>query len=149
MNRLTFAISLFAGLALVRPSFAASSDRDDQWLYRHPNGAPIAVFMDWNYSKVLFRASCAKGILVIRYFGDEAVKLARGDSMSLLLGNHEYKLAVAFGDNVLEGKIALTPAVSAAIASASEIDIDAPTEMGEPWYIGSAPALKRIVKECR
>ena len=135
--------------AFLQPTFAASGDRNEQWLYRVPSTEPVAVFMDWNYSNVVFRISCARHTLAIRYFGDKAVKLKRGDPMTLILDSQEHKLAVTFDKAGLEGRIALSPALSASIAVAKDVDIHAPNEMGEPWYTGSAPALKRVVKECR
>ena len=137
--------------AIIVASFVGSAraNDDEQWIYRVSDNQPIVVFMSWDFTKVLFRVTCTKRTLSIEYFGDDAIELKKGDPMAILLDDREQQLAVSFHGKSLEGHIDLTPRLSAAIATAQRIDIVAPNEMGEPWYTGPAPALKRLVKECR
>lgn len=138
-----------------------AQERDDQWILRTvSNGGTqrtIAVFLSWNYSEVIFRAWCeAPGRLLFQYFGDT---LNRVEPMALIVGPNtdrhlawqmEARVATDGSRSVLEGQMFLTGEMRAAlVASEDEIGIDAPNEMGEPWYVGSAPALKQVIAACR
>lgn len=127
---------------------------EGQWLYRivGPDRDPIAIFMDWQYSQVLFRVHCfSYPDISFVYHGDSAVKLKPGDSMTLLLDDRPYRLSVEYfkSSDHLVGRIKLTTALKTAITKAKDINIAAPNEMDEPWYTGEAPALKRLIKECK
>jgi hypothetical protein len=84
----------------------------------------------------------------MRYIGDGEVKLKPGDPITLILDEREHELAVRFDRGQLEGRIALTPQLRAAMARANIINVYAPNAMGEAWYFDSAPPLKRAAKEC-
>jgi hypothetical protein len=48
----------------------------------------------------------------------------------------------------LEGRLALTAEVVAAIRDATYVMIYAPSDMEEAWHGGNAPALRRLAHEC-
>jgi hypothetical protein len=136
-------------------------ERDVQWIRRtvSSGGASqtFAVFLSWDYSGVIFKAWCeAPGKLLIQYLADAS---NGAEPMAIVVGpNTDRQLAwrmettVATGGfrPILEGRILLTAEMRAAIASSQgEIGIDAPNEMGEPWYVGSAPALKQVIAACQ
>lgn len=123
---------------------------EGQWLYRPRNNDPVAVFMNWEYSRVAFRFQCEFYTdMSVVYHGDGNVKLKRGDSMTLLLDERPYKLSVEFNEDALVGMIKLTTTLKMAISQAKEVKIAAPNVVDEPWYMGQAPALKRLVRECK
>lgn len=138
---------------------AVAGVRDDQWIYREARAAdgPTAVFLDWAFSGVLFRASCdqKRGELVLHYMGDGAVALSRGDRLAIRLGGEgrtfpmRTAITRAWGDpHALEGRLVVTPVVKRELTRIGELQIDAPNEMGEPWYVGDAEPLKRLIRAC-
>jgi hypothetical protein len=50
--------------------------------------------------------------------------------------------------STLEGRLALNGEIAAAVSDARYIMIYAPSDGGEPWHAGQAPALRRLVREC-
>jgi len=123
---------------------------DGQWLYRAGEQVgPVAVFMDWQYSRIVFRGTCQIGrVMALIYFDDEGTKLKRGDKMMLLLDGRRYDMVADTVSEGLYGQITVTPALKDAIARAKVISIDVRSKMRVPWYLGGAPALKRLAKEC-
>jgi hypothetical protein len=124
-----------------------------QWQFRMVESDPVAIFLDSQYSRVVFRGTCeSAGVLWLKYYADARdTKLKRGDSIALLLDGHRNDIEVkslgrSGGD--LSGIVPLTPAFMRAIAAAKEITLDVQNENGAPWYMGSAPALKRLAKAC-
>lgn len=129
---------------------ASPSAREQQWIYRSTlaDGSPLptAVFLSWNYDAVIFSATCdrAKRELVLRYLVPTG--LTKGDT-SLEIGSVE--LRTMRDGEFLEGRSAVTPPLQAILDSPADIVIDAPNDMGEPFYVGHAEPLRRIALDCR
>lgn len=152
----TVVLSAALALSIVSPACAG---REDQWVFRETLGdgqrEPTAVFMDWSYSAVLFRASCdpASGEFVLRYFGDRAL-MKSGDLLGLRRGwtsetvSLATRLVVEEERAWLEGRLRITPDVRRRLAGSDEFQIDAPNEMDEAWYVGQAKPLFGVMERC-
>jgi len=151
------ATSLFVVLIGTGPAVAAA--RDDQWIYRDTPaaGQPTAVFLSWAFASVVFRATCDHKTreLVLEYMGDGAVPLSRRHELSVGREGERRGLSMRTRmttawrkSGTLEGRLLVTPAVKSAIGAAGPLQIAAPNEMGDPWYVGEAEPLKRIIQSC-
>jgi hypothetical protein len=133
-------------------STPAAADRDDQWIFRQTLGSgsdkPTAIFLSWEYSAVLFRATCDRSThdIVLEYFGDGAIPLAASDKLGIY-GTEAAMLDTQLINGVLEGRVSAD--LFLAISGVAELEIDAPNEMGEPWYVGRAEPLRRLARLCQ
>lgn len=111
--------------------------------------------MDNGYFGIAFRVWCeSPNQLAIQYI-DSGIFPIDGFQMRLILDHDapyamETKSVTSYGEarQVLEGRILITTSLATSIATAQFVDIDAPTEMGQPTHTGSALPLKRIVEAC-
>lgn len=149
-----FVVTLSVLLVAAFPS-TATADRNDQWLLRSDLGdgklRATAVFLTWDYSAVLFRATCdaARGELVLRYYGDGEVPLTAQDALALRR-TLSLPLVTEFANGYLEGRAKLSDELLSMLSSGSvELEIDAPNAMETPWYVGNAAALFRVAQSCR
>lgn len=145
------------GLFLVASALAVSSQavagREDQWVFRKELGdgsaSPTAIFMAWDYSSVVFRATCDRGRhdFVLEYFGDGERALAIGQSLSVRRGD-TVKFATRLVEHHLEGRSKLSPRLMRVLSGSGQLEIDAPNIQGEPWYVGRADALSQMARTC-
>lgn len=123
--------------------------KDDQWLYRDLSGeGPVASFLSWNYSTVITRAHCANGQVALEYFHDasESPTLAERPP-TLLIDEVAFKLTPST-DRRSRQVYTLSADGKAALRRARNVDLDAPNEMDEPWYMGRAGALVQLAERC-
>jgi hypothetical protein len=87
--------------------------------------------------------------------GDGAVRLSAKDRLAIRRGDggpairFRSRLTAAWRrSGTLEGRLKVTPELASAIGRKGPLQIDAPNEMGEPWQVGEAEPLKRIVRGC-
>ncbi len=131
---------------------AAVADRDDQLIFRQILGSgkdkPTAIFLSWSYRAVLFRATCDRPTheIALEYFGDGEIPLTASDKLGIR-GTETAILATRLVDGVLEGRG--NADLLLAISGSDNLEIDAPHEMGEPWYVGRAEPLRRLMKLCQ
>jgi hypothetical protein len=157
MNKLrAWVIAVVTGLAASSAAHASPEGaRQDQWVFRERLGddskGPVAAFMSWNYSALLFRATCdtARRELILDYFGDGEVRLRSGQVLSLGRAGGWVKLATKLVEGRLEGRTAITPKLIRVLSSPQELDIAAPNAMDEAWHVGTTTTLARLVHECR
>lgn len=118
---------------------------EPQWtLGRMRNGEPVAAFLSWDYSSVIIRARCAGGRAVLDYYGG-------GDSAD---EDHETALIVDEGRHPLEREadgrgFVLSAMAVQALASGHWVGLDAPNDMGEPWHLHRAFALRELAFLCQ
>ncbi|MBX3480474.1 MAG: hypothetical protein KF842_08735 [Caulobacter sp.] len=143
--------TVLASLSITLAATPAFAAREDQWVAREEMGdggaGPVALFLTWDYSKVLFRATCDKGELVLDYFGDGEVALIEGIPIRIY-GQSIVTLPTQLVDGRLEGRVKVTEAVLQALAVPHEMQIDASNAMGEPWYVGQAKPLLALARRC-
>jgi hypothetical protein len=115
----------------------------------HGRVDPTAIFLSWDYSSVVFRATCdtARKELVLVYFGDEETTLSAGEPMAIR-GSRTVELQTRLIDGRLEGRVKVTPDTLRAWSGSAQLEIDAPNAMGEPWYVGQAGPLRRLARLC-
>ena len=146
------AASILAVLAVGIASPAAAH-RDDQWVFRREWGdgssRTSAVFLSWDYSVVLFRATCdhARHELVLDYYGDGELPLS-ADMGLAVSGSSRAQFRTRLIDGRLEGRMNVNRATLRAFSGSRDLEIDAPNEMGEPWYVGKAAPLRRLARLC-
>ena len=151
MSKLTASVFSAAIVVLVTsPSLAA---RDDQWVEKREWGDrsahPSAIFLSWDYSKVLFRATCdrQRRELVLVYFGDGETTLTSRDSL-VIRGLKPIPLRTQLVDGRLEGRVGITEDLLRSLTTSRELEIEGPNTMGEPWHVGRAMALRRLTSSC-
>lgn len=146
--------------ALLALPTEATAARDNQWVLREVLGSGekrlTAIFLDWDYTSVLFRGTCDQetGELVLDYFG--AVRLTPADQLSLgpFDSPEDTQLRTRLvrtyrSSGSLEGRVRVTPALMRLLAHPHGIDIHAPNEMDEAWHVGRAEPLRRVAENCR
>lgn len=135
------------------PVQAGPGEDQPQWIYRDPESdeGSVAVFLDWRYASVLFRVGCDAGQLIVRHYPKNGASAE--PPMILFIDEASHPLAtdvvIEDSDLVQIGRIAATSELSAALAAADQIAVEAAeNEMGEPWYLGRAEALRRVAADC-
>ena len=136
--------------ALVSVSSQASSDvRERQWRLLAPDrgSGAAAVFMSWDGTSRIFTVTCDSQSkeLVVRYSLPDVVGLKLNGPMSIGL----VVLRTLRKGEVLEGRSKLTPKLERALKAPGDLLIDAPNEIGEPWYVGHAGPLRGVALACR
>jgi len=133
-----------------------SGPREHQWLYREQLGngdqQPTAIFLSWDYSSVIFTATCdpERNELVLRYYLQPEWSVTNGASLELASGGQVVSLTTTQEEarRVLQARTKVTPQLRALLTTDDEIEIAAPNEMGEPWYVGYAEPLKKVALSC-
>ena len=149
MKALTCALALF----LATPAMAQEVIDHPQWIYRDIDGAEqaAAVFLSWDYRSVIVRATCEEGgRLRIEYFS--GVSSVAAEPMTLIVDERatpmDTTLDTAGERPALVGRAPATAELAFALRHAVDVQLDAPNEMNEPWYLGRAEPLARIVSQC-
>lgn len=143
-------------LVLACTAPGAAAEDEDQWLFHLPDRAgsfePAAVFLSWDYSAVIFRATCdhATQELVLRFFGDTVTPpTASTPPLSISSAKHEVTLATRLDGMDMVGRLKVGPDLNQILDDPSHLAIDAPNEMDEPFYVGHAEALRRLAALCQ
>ncbi|RZJ04381.1 MAG: hypothetical protein EON89_07995 [Brevundimonas sp.] len=146
-------ISIFA--MLLAPAAMAQEVIDDpQWIYRDIDGTEraAAIFLSWDYRSVIVRAICEEeeGRLRLEYF--PGAFPADAEPLVLIVDDVAMPMETTqetSGDPLaLVGRLPATPALAEALQHAVDVRLDAPNEMGEPWYLERAEPLSRIATWC-
>lgn len=143
-------VLLVLAVGWVSPAFAG---REDQWVHRTElgDGTPTAtaVFLSWDLSSVLFKAQCdgERRELVLTYFGDGAVPVG---AEPLVIADSEVEaiLRTQPVTNGLEGRLSPSEPGYLVHRSPTELIIIAANEMDEPWFVGRAEPLRRVMADC-
>lgn len=141
------------------------NDRDFQWLFREHHGdgteTPTAIFLSWNYSSVIFRASCenGRGSFDLQYYPDDSVG-ERGPNNMLVASSFQpikferqgksrsAKIRVD-GDAVTANFVIEDALLNILAPGGEELLIMAENVEGDPWYVGKATPLYQLAKACR
>lgn len=132
----------------------ASAGREDQWIYRTELGdgtkTQTAVFLSWDYGSVVFRAHCDsdRRELVLTYFADSAGVPLTPKPLILAADTIQASMPTQSTPDGLEGRLAPSDAGYELLEAGGDLTIDAPNEMGEPWYVCRAEPLRRIMNDC-
>lgn len=139
---------LLSAMTLLSATMIEAEDRSDQWLLRDVSGeGPVAAFLSWNYASVIARAHCAGGRVVLQYFPDTGAAGSEVRPLSLIIDASTFPLVPSV-DSMSREVHTLGAEGGRALRNARNIDLDAPNEMGEPWYMGHAPALVELARSC-
>jgi hypothetical protein len=139
-----------AGLPSGRPAEA----REGQWLHRELLGdgtrQPTAIFLSWDYSSVIFTVTCdpKANEVVIRYYLDAEWEATSVPQIVLSSPEQSVSLKTTRQANALEGRTRMTPALRALLTGRADLEIDAPNEMDEPYYVGHAKPLRKVALAC-
>ena len=68
--------------------------------------------------------------------------------MEIASGTLSVPLRTVRRARVLEGRTKLTPQLRRVLVSRTALEITAPNEMDEPWYVGRAGPLRRLALAC-
>ncbi|GAW40265.1 hypothetical protein SH203_00662 [Brevundimonas sp. SH203] len=131
---------MMALLALLATTPAAS---EPQWVTaRIQDRDAVASFLSWDYSSVILRATCRNQDVVIDYYGDDVVPRDAPKATLYVDGAAFDMRRVGVAQYVL-GASGIT-----ALRRGQSVEFDAPNEMGEPWRLGEAAALKTLAATC-
>ncbi len=141
-------------VAAMMPVAAVQADaREQQWIYRElvedGRDRPTAIFLSWDYSAVVFTATCDSDNreLVLRYYPAPDIPEAALASFALRLG--ETPMVTKREPQFVEGRAPLSNRLAKAMREPGELTIDAPNDMGEPWHVGEAKPLRRLALACK
>lgn len=122
--------------------------REQQWKTITPVGqhSPTAIFLSWDGTEVVFTARCDSSSkeIVIRY--NLQANAPFDPARPLAIGDVDFRTTKT--GEVLEGRSRLTSPLKRVLNSRSEIQIQAPNDMDEPWYVGIAEPLRRVALAC-
>lgn len=128
--------------------------REQQWIYRELLGdgkpAPIAVFLSWDYSAVIFTVTCdrSSGELIVRNPLQPENEVPKTFTIKIASESGAVSLQTTQSNGVLEGRTKITNDLIAVLGAKGDLEIDAPNEMGEPIYVGRAGPLRRMAFSC-
>jgi hypothetical protein len=156
MRRLLAALAILASAA--SPA-SAELGRDDQWSYvaaTDDHGARAELRGDGasgSSTNLIFQIECLAAERVLRFrYQTSASGLADehiDPLMSLIPdGQRPITIRARRVADLLEGDLGLNAETVVAIRDAPRFSIAASNDMGEAWHAGSAPALRRITREC-
>lgn len=142
----TYALAAF--LAAATPH-AGSLDREAQWtIGPNESGEAVARFVVWDHSLTVFTAACDPKFrqLVIRYTLAAAGFPIKG-APAMYLGT--IKLKTRRIGSILEGRTNVDLRLRRLLTGPDDLEITAPNEMGEPWYLGRAEPLRSVAAGCQ
>ncbi|MGX1746987.1 MULTISPECIES: hypothetical protein [unclassified Brevundimonas] len=128
---------------------APVDERSAQWVTHDVSGeGPVASFLNWNYTSVITRAHCAGGQITFQYFYDFPGSPGPGERvLAVTIDNTDYALTPSV-DEMDRQVYTLSPEGKAALRQARNVDLDAPNEADEPWYLGRSAALVNLARRC-
>ena len=159
-HRFAWALLIFPGPGMATAAqdaagrVSAETARELQWLYRARLGSgapePTAIFLSWDYSAVVFTATCdrRRRELVLRYHLPAEWEQTHAGPMEIASGTATVPLRTIRRDRILEGRTRLSSQLVRVLGSQGDLEITASNEMEEPWYVGRAGPLRRLVRSC-
>jgi hypothetical protein len=128
--------------------------REQQWVYRDTLGSgqvePTAVFLSWDYSSVVFSATCDAKTreLVVRSALETGPDAPSVEPLEISSSSSTIRLHTTVRDGYFEGRTQVTEKLAKILRSESDLEVFVPTEMGEPIYVGRAEPLRRLGLAC-
>ena len=126
-----------------------ADERSAQWVTHDISGeGTVASFLNWNFTSVITRAHCAGDQVTFQYFYDfpgSPAPAAR--ALALTVDGADYRLTPSV-DDMNRQVYTLSPEGKAALKQARNVDLDAPNEADEPWYLGQSAALVNLARRC-
>ena len=128
---------------------APADERSAQWVTHDISGeGAVASFLNWNFTGVITRAHCADGQVTFQYFYDFPGSPAPGQrALTLTVDGADYRLTPSV-DEMDRQVYTLSSDGKAALRQARNVDLDAPNEADEPWYLGQSAALVNLARRC-
>lgn len=159
------ALALALTFAVSHPTPTPLEARAMQWLYREHSGAgqraPTAIFLSYEYSSVIFRATCGEtpGTLELRYFpglgigSRDAIGTLRIDRLPPIIlarGERAITLRTNAEEDFIVGQVVIDPPLLDLLRPTGnhELMIETINEMDEPFYVGDAEPLYRLARIC-
>src|SRR5690606_7957746 len=141
-SRETSPMLLAAMTAALTLTAAPVDERSAQWVTHDVSGeGPVASFLNWNFTSVITRAHCAGGQITFQYFYDVPAPPGPGDrGLAMTTDSTDYALTPSV-DEMDRQVYTLSLGGKAALRQARNVDLDAPNEADEPWYLGQSAAL--------
>jgi hypothetical protein len=130
------------------------SAREQQWLYRDAladgSAKPVAVFLAWDYSEVVFTATCDQQTreVVLRSSLEHGPHAPPFEPLEISSNHGTVKLRTEVRDGYVEGRTKVTAALRRVLQTNGDLEVFVPSEMGEPLYVGRAQPLRRIGLGC-
>ncbi|TFU00431.1 hypothetical protein EUV02_15410 [Polymorphobacter arshaanensis] len=105
-----------------------------------------AIFLSWDGKETVFTVRCDRHSkeIVIKYSIPKNVSF--DPARPLAIGEVDFRTTKT-GQN-LEGRSQLTSPLKSQLSARAELEIQAPNEMGEPWYVGIGEPLRRVALAC-
>ena len=157
--RLTFCTAAFVAVASTSHAHSGQmrpeAAREQQWLYRDVLGSgnvqPTAVFLSYDYSAVVFSATCdrRKRELVLRSELETGAEAPSIEPMEISSNSSSVRLRTKLVDGYLEDRTPITKELVSIFHSKAHLEVFVPTEMGEPLYVGHAAPLRKLGLMCR
>lgn len=144
-----YALATLAAFLAAATPHAGSSDREGQWtIGPNEGGEAVARFVAWDHSLTVFTAACdvKSRQLVIRYTLAAAGFPIKG-APAIYLG--PIKLKTRRIGSILEGRANIDTRLRRLLTGPNDLEITAPNEMGEPWYVGRAVPLRSVAAACQ
>jgi hypothetical protein len=157
VNRSRILLPIAIALAFGVPFGASAAEA--QWIYvaSGPRG-PTAIFLDFTLSAVILRFDCdlrRRELVLIApdtasLKGPHELGLDTGDGAAVIamkssrLGDGEQSTA----RDALVGRVRVSRMLAERVLRSRYFDVIAPNDMDEPWHVGRAEPLRRIVQFC-
>jgi hypothetical protein len=143
-------------MALAAVSFGgpAMAGREDQWVLRTELGDgafnETAIFLSWDFSAVLFRLQCDQDRheVVLTYFGDEVSVAVDAPQLTIEGGHVAAPMRTTLTPFGLEARLSPSEPGYSVYRTPTDLTIIAPNAMNEPWYVGRAEPLRRVMQAC-
>ncbi|HUE78964.1 MAG TPA: hypothetical protein VMN38_04980 [Sphingomicrobium sp.] len=154
MHTLFFVSALIILMPVAQQSEQLAAAREQQWLYRDTLGSgqlePTAVFLSWDYSAVVFSATCDRRTreLVLRSALETGPGAPAVKPLEIGFGESTVLLRTIVSDGFLEGRTQVTEELATILRSDSDLEVTIPNEMGEPFYVGRGEPLRRLGLAC-
>lgn len=84
---------------------------------------------------------------MVQYYGDKESRLRPTDKMAITSGSLSWPLETKLTAKGLEGRIRAI-ALKPLLTSDSQLSLDAPNGMDEPWYVGRALPMLSVIRVC-
>ena len=150
-----FATVVSLAIAASLPASSPIAAREGQWVQRQVLGdgtrQPTAVFLSWDYSTVIFTVTCdrPRKEVVLRHYLDAGVEPPSVPQIIFRSGRRTVAFKTTREGNVVIARALMTAPLHALLTGRGELEIDAPNEMNEPYYVGFGRPLRNVALACR
>jgi hypothetical protein len=147
---------VLVGIAAIAFPKQLIADREDQWIFRTISSAngeePVAIFLSSHYGEVILRATCdlSGAMVILEYPLDRQLRLTDADKV-LSIGFFEdsgAKFSTEIANGLMIGRAKPDADLLRIARDKRDLEVYAPNDMEEPWYVGHAEPLRRVIEIC-